>query len=413
MTSPFQYIDEVENFYLARKSLKIEYQVAENTTVIDPATAEHIELLTSLGPRKSKLSLFGVLNKCTTFTGVRLLRSNLYQPPIDKTVIEDRLNLVEELINDMPFYNSLRNILTRFPDLDSVLNLCVKKPELSISNAQIDAKIDRMVALKQILQLLPTFHEILSKSESTICVKAVRMLHRHVHNSSLLLEMMQLVLIDNTNIGGRAAAASQQRLSRMMAVKQDVNGLLDLARTTFCEYVEQLEAEVERVSSAHDVAMKLANSSKGFCIQMNNQRHYKVSINKLPDEFLRIVKNKAGITFVTQEFVVIDSLAKDSLVEISKMSNAILNELLSEVREYIGFLYSLSETIATLDMLVAFANVSMNEEFVKPEFGDSHVIRGGRHPILEKVRMDVTPNDTMLEPLSRLQVLTNNINNNN
>ena len=328
-------------------------------------------------------------------------------------MIEDRLNLVEELINDMPFYNSLRNILTRFPDLDSVLNLCVKKPELSISNAQIDAKIDRMVALKQILQLLPTFHEILSKSESTICVKAVRMLHRHVHNSSLLLEMMQLVLIDSTNIGGRAAAASQQRLSRMMAVKQDVNGLLDLARTTFCEYVEQLEAEVERVSSAHDVAMKLANSSKGFCIQMNNQRHYKVNINKLPDEFLRIVKNKAGITFVTQEFVVIDSLAKDSLVEISKMSNAILNELLSEVREYIGFLYSLSETIATLDMLVAFANVSMNEEFVKPEFGDSHVIRGGRHPILEKVRMDVTPNDTMLEPLSRLQVLTNNINNNN
>merc|ERR1712079_36839 len=73
----------------------------------------------------------------------------------------------------------------------------------------------------------------------------------------------------------------------MMAVKQDVNGLLDLARTTFCEYVEQLEAEVKRVSSAHDVAMKLANSSKGFCIQMNNQRHYKVNINKLPEKLIR------------------------------------------------------------------------------------------------------------------------------
>ena len=39
----------MENFYISRKSLKVDYQVAEKSSVIDPATAEHVELLHSLG----------------------------------------------------------------------------------------------------------------------------------------------------------------------------------------------------------------------------------------------------------------------------------------------------------------------------------------------------------------------------
>ena len=380
--------------------------MAERSTIIDPATADHIELLASLGARTSKLSLFGILNKCSTPSGVRLLRSNLYQPPIDRELIQDRLTLVEELITDAGFFNSMKNILSRFPDLDPVLNLCVKRQETQISNAQIDAKIDRMVSLKQVLQLLPAFNEILSKSKSKICVDSVKMFKSHVKNSSLLLEMMYLVLVESNNIGLKGSSSSV-RFSRAMAVKADVNGLLDLARKTFCDYVEQLEEEVSALSEAHQAPMKLLwNNNRGFCIQINNQRNCSINLNKLPEEFIRIVKTKSGVTFVTQEFAVKDTLTKDSLVEINKMSNAILNELLNEVREYIGFLYMLSDTISTLDMLVSFANVSMTEDYIKPEFGDSLVIRGGRHPILERVSRDVTCNDIKVDILSRLQILT-------
>ena len=88
------------------------------------------------------------------------------------------------------------------------------------------------------------------------------------------------------------------------------------------------------------------------------------------------------------------------------MSNSVLNELLNEVREYIGFLYMLGETIANLDMLISFATVTIAEEFVKPQFGDSLVVRGGRHPLLEQVSLKVTPNDVNVDQLSRLQILT-------
>ena len=61
-----KYVEFTENFMFARKSLRVEYQVAEQSTIIDPATAEHIELMNSLGQSKSILSLFGVLNHCST-----------------------------------------------------------------------------------------------------------------------------------------------------------------------------------------------------------------------------------------------------------------------------------------------------------------------------------------------------------
>lgn len=47
-------------------------------------------------------SLFSALNTCLTSGGVRLLRSSLLQPSADQSMIEARLDAVEELINNQP-----------------------------------------------------------------------------------------------------------------------------------------------------------------------------------------------------------------------------------------------------------------------------------------------------------------------
>ena len=66
LTCFFRYLEYTENIQFQGKSLRVEYQTAEKCTTIDPETAEQIELMSSLGDKKSKLSLFGLLNKCLT-----------------------------------------------------------------------------------------------------------------------------------------------------------------------------------------------------------------------------------------------------------------------------------------------------------------------------------------------------------
>ena len=400
--SLIKYVEYTENFMFAKKSLKVDYQVSEKSTIIDPATAEHIELINSLGQHKSKLSLLGVLDHCSTVGGTRLLRSNLFQPPVDISVISDRLEVVEEMIDNITFHHNLKSLISRFPDIDTVLSLCVKRSEINLKPGQIDAKIDRMIALKQVLELLSPLSEVLASSSSRFCKEANSLLSKHVKTSTLLLEMMHLVLVeDATVIKGHGAI----KFSRALAVKPDVNGLLDIARTTFCEYVEFLETYVADLSEQYQIPLKVQwNSNRGFYIQIS--KGGPGSVEELPEEFLRVQKSKSGITFVTQEFSVKDRLVKNTLQEISIMSNAVLDELLVEVREYIGFLFKLSETISMLDMLASLATVSMSHNFTKPEFGDSFAIKQGRHPILDTMAVDIVPNDISADPLSRLHILT-------
>ncbi len=40
--------------------------------------------------------------------------------------------------------------------------------------------------------------------------------------------------------------------NRALTIKSDVNGLLDIARATFCEYVDLLEEYVQVIHSNHE-----------------------------------------------------------------------------------------------------------------------------------------------------------------
>ena len=137
---------------------------------------------------------------------------------------------------------------------------------------------------------------------------------------------------------------------------------------------------------------------------MANQTAYRTE--DLPETFILQQKTKHLITFVTNELMVMDRFFQNTIVEISRMSNAIIDELITEIRGSIGFLYKLSETLCSLDLVMSLAEVSENPDFVCPEFGDSIEIRQGRHPILGQMPVEVTPNYVWATPESRLHVIT-------
>ena len=67
------------------------------------------------------------------------------------------------------------------------------------------------------------------------------MFTKNVNSSCLLLEMMMLVL--NSDVVPRLAL-KENKFGKFSVIREDVNGLLDMARTTFREYVEKLENEI-------------------------------------------------------------------------------------------------------------------------------------------------------------------------
>ena len=90
------------------------------------------------------------------------------------------------------------------------------------------------------------------------------------------------------------------------------------------------------------------------------------------------------------------------------MSNTIVQDLLANIREAIGCLYKLSESVSSLDVILSLAEVSQRPGFVRPTFSaDALVIRQGKHPILEQMgNVNIVPNDTTVTLENNFQVLT-------
>ena len=146
--------------------------------------------------------------------------------------------------------------------------------------------------------------------------------------------------------------------------------------------------------------------NKGFQIQAVTGKKKKVDILSLPLEFQKVSEMKNGFNFVTKDFIADEGLAMKSIADICSMSNAVFKELLSEVREYIGFLYKLNDTLGLLDLVTSFATVSMSMDYIRPNFGERILIKAGRHPILERSVTELTPNDCNMSDESRIHILT-------
>lgn len=89
------------------------------------------------------------------------------------------------------------------------------------------------------------------------------------------------------------------------------------------------------------------------------------------------------------------------------MSDRSIQDLISDIRSRIAILFKISEGVALLDMLASFAQLMIVQEYVRPELTETLAIKGGRHPIREKIhREKFIPNDVYATKQSRFQIIT-------
>ncbi len=61
------------------------------------------------------------------------------------------------------------------------------------------------------------------------------------------------------------------RLQRCFSVRGNINGLLDVARRTYCEIVEDIERHVRELGQHHGVNVRVGyNAQRGYHIQVNS-----------------------------------------------------------------------------------------------------------------------------------------------
>ena len=147
--------------------LNIEYLPNEDVAFIDSGTCKYLELIGNNS--KSHKNLFHLLNYCETKNGMKLLRSNILEPPIAVDVVLERIEAIEYALKEKDFFVELQNILKQFNGIDEILKYFYQTTAAKSQNLKSNEKKFKIIYLiKQELNSIYALLNMLKGTESSL-----------------------------------------------------------------------------------------------------------------------------------------------------------------------------------------------------------------------------------------------------
>lgn len=384
------------------QSLRIKYEPSEGSMMIDVATIQSLELVQNLQNPKSRDCLFGLLHENLTPMGARLLRSNILQPITDPDTLAKRYDAVEELSTKEDMFYAVRQALKSFPDADKILTKLIFVPR-EASPEIAEQAINHIIMLKHFVSLVKPVFEALTGARSEMLQTIQAMC------AAENVEPVQ-ILINNT-INEDTSYAKQPldfRNQRTYAVKSGANGLLDVARQTYKESMEDALAHITEVAEEHNLPIQTKfDNKRQLFLRLKTEE---LEDRNLPPVFINAytVKSIGAVEFQTLDLVKRNQKIGDAHMEVVLMSDSAIKDLIEDVRVHMASLFKICECVGMLDMLCSFAHVVSVQDYTRPMISETLAIRAGRHPIREKIHANTKfiPNDVYATQQTRFQIIT-------
>ncbi|KAI4618434.1 hypothetical protein J4E80_005032 [Alternaria sp. BMP 0032] len=384
IAAALKYIDLSLGMVFSAHSLRMRYEPSEGSMMIDVSTIYSLELVQNLRDPKSRDCLFGLLNETLTPMGARLLRSNVLQPLTEPEVLNTRYAAVDDMTKKEELFFATRAALKDFLDADRILTALIVAPSKTTLQTT-EQSINHVIMLKQFVNSVSPVFEALTGTAS-VMLNNIREICAP-ENVAPVQELIDRVINEDTTY---ARQPLELRNQRTYAVKSGVNGLLDVARTTYKEATEDAYQHSTELSQECDIRLDLKyDTARQFYMKIATTE---LEGKALPPIFTNIIRRKNNIECQTLEL-----MKRDEAVE----------ALIDEVRSHVSILFKICEAVAMLDMIAAFAHLVTVNNYTQPQLTDTLAIEAGRHPIKEKImKSKFVPNDVYATQQTRFQIIT-------
>lgn len=371
-----KYLELEFSLRIAQHALRIEYQPSEESMMISVPTIQALELIQNILNPSSKACLYGLLNQTMTPMGARMLRSNILQPSTQVDgILRARYEALEELCTKEDMFFELRKALKGFGDVEKLLTKLIVLPAEPSLEASEKA-INDVLQIKFFLTAVPALFESLTSARCPLLIKI-----RDHCCPGITNPVLQRIAEDINDDVTYANKPLDLRNQRIYAVKAGVQGLLDVARTTYKEATEDLHQHVDALNAELGLAADL---------KFENKRKYWLKFRKsdfekdlIPSILVNCVRKKDFIECQTLQIVKLNQRMTDSVDEAIMQSDKVVQQLLDAIRSAIPDLFRVCESIALLDMLASFGQIVTTRDYVKPEFKNALALKAARHPILD------------------------------
>ncbi|MDO5414201.1 MAG: DNA mismatch repair protein MutS [Bacillota bacterium] len=340
---------------------------------LDKSTIKNLELTETLFEKKLKGSLLGVLDKTHTAMGSRKLKQWLKEPLNDVSMIKERLDAVEVLLDEVLIRNNLKEYLKRVYDFERLTG--------RIAYGTANGK--DMIALRNSCGVLPDIKAELDATGSDL----LDMLNEQIHPLDQVYDLIDRSIVEDPPFvikeGGLIKSGFSQELDELKASIKDAQ-----------DWIAGLETSERERTGIKNLKVGF-NKVFGYYLEVTRSYY-----DLIPDNYIRKQTLANCERFITPELKETERLVLNAESKINQMEYELFTEIRNKLHQYIRAIQETSKAIASIDVLTSFAEVSEKNDYVKPEVdnSDNLMIYKGRHPVIEQMIRDgiFVSNDTYL-----------------
>lgn len=350
---------------------------------LDLNARRNLELLETMRSKEKRGSLLWVLDKTRTPMGKRLIRSWMEQPLLSPAAISRRLNAVEELTTDAVLRDAIGQELSGIHDLERVMSRVV----YGSANGR------ELRALESTARCLPPLRTALSGVHSQLLGSIIE----RIDPLEDLADLIDRAIVEEPPFslreGGIIKAGFSEELDLLKGDMSSGRGIL---------------AEIETKEREKTGIPKLKvgyNRVFGYYIEVSNS--YK---NQVPPAYIRKQTLTNCERFITPELKDLEGRILGAHDKSVQLEHSLFEQVRKQVAGQMERVQRTAVAVAQLDVLLSFANVSVDNQYTRPivDMSGKLELRESRHPVVEAL-LDApfVPNDVTLDKVeNRVAIIT-------
>ena len=352
--------------------------------IIDSSTRRNLELVETLREKEKRGSLLWVLDKTKTAMGARLLRSYVEQPLIDKQEILKRQDLIASLNQQEMTREELREYLNPVYDLERLIT------RISYQTANPRD----LIAFRNSLEMLPGIRTQLEDLKGDLAGE-IR------EDFDCLTDLYDLL---NASISDEPPISVRDGDIIKTGYNEEVDKLRS-ASTDGKKWLADLEESEREKTGIKNLRIKY-NKVFGYYLEVTNS--FK---DQVPEYYIRKQTLTNAERYITPELKELEDTILGSQDRLVGLEYDIFKDILKTIGDNVERIQRTAKAIAKIDAFASLALVASRNNYCRPKINESGMIdiKGGRHPVVEKmIKNDLfIDNDTYLDNSSnRISIIT-------
>lgn len=340
---------------------------------LDKFTIRNLELI--FPQQEGGVPLIQILDQTVTPMGGRLMKKWLVLPLKEKTMIEERQDVVEFFTAEEQVQDAFLQHLRQIGDLERLIS--------KVAVRRVNPR--ELQQLKKALQHTTPIKQVLSSST----LPQLKKLADQLNACQFLLDKLDKELKEDppvlTNQGNIIKEGIHQELDELRSIAFSGKDYL-------------LQLQQREITNTGISSLKVAyNKVFGYYLEVTHAHR-----DKVPTSWIRKQTLVNAERYVTQELKEYEEKILHAEERIFAIESQLYGQLVQTAAEYVTHIQRNAQVLAKLDCLCSFASIAKKNRYVRPQISDARIIsiKDGRHPVIEKqlpLGETFVPNDIYLD----------------